>query len=214
MAHRNQSGAGARILRRSVGTASLLKEAARVLLDGLAADRPTLYRTKGPCSFRNPPSTALSRGPRCLHHARSPGVLILERSDRVPYIRLPHGGPRVRIHLPPAESRTNSEARPTACHHQGPRSRILKQGPSAAHRMVPTDFEAVPLIQLHIGRSAGFNIGRDAIRVALEHRSASLAGLRLGQCWVLCAPNFCSTRSASAPLAITFARNGLGAARE
>jgi hypothetical protein len=57
----------------------------------LAADRPTLYRTKGPCSFRNPPSTALSRGPRCLHHARSPGVLILERSDRVPYIRLPTG---------------------------------------------------------------------------------------------------------------------------
>jgi len=40
----------------------------------LAADRPTLYRTKGPCSFRNPPSTALSRGPRCLHHARSLGV--------------------------------------------------------------------------------------------------------------------------------------------
>jgi hypothetical protein len=39
-------------------------------------------------------------------------------------------------------------------------------------------------------------------------------GLRLGQCWVLCAPNFCSTRSASAPLAIAFARNGLGAARE
>ena len=62
---------------------------------GLAADRPTLYRTKGPCSFRNPPSTALSRGPRGLHHARSPGVLILERSDRVPYIRLPHARPRV-----------------------------------------------------------------------------------------------------------------------
>src|SRR6516162_5294829 len=40
----------------------------------LAADRPTLYRTKGPCSFRNPPSTALSRGPRCLPHARSLGV--------------------------------------------------------------------------------------------------------------------------------------------
>jgi hypothetical protein len=39
-------------------------------------------------------------------------------------------------------------------------------------------------------------------------------GLRLGQYWVLCAPNFCSTRSASAPLAIAFARNGLGAARE
>src|SRR6266478_10079119 len=59
---------------------------------GLAADRPTLYRTKGPCSFRNPPSTALSRGPQRLDHARSPGVFILERSGRVPYIRLPHGG--------------------------------------------------------------------------------------------------------------------------
>ena len=34
MAHRNQSGAGARIVRRSAGTASLLTEAARALLDG------------------------------------------------------------------------------------------------------------------------------------------------------------------------------------
>jgi hypothetical protein len=38
--------------------------------------------------------------------------------------------PKVRIRLPPAESRTNSEARPTDCHHRGPRSRILKQGPA------------------------------------------------------------------------------------
>jgi hypothetical protein len=48
MAHRNQSGAGARIVRRSTGTASLLKETGRALLMGLAADRPTLYRTKDP----------------------------------------------------------------------------------------------------------------------------------------------------------------------
>src|SRR5262249_8261229 len=48
MAHRNQSGAGARIITRSAGTASLLKEAARTLLHRAATDRPTSYRTKDP----------------------------------------------------------------------------------------------------------------------------------------------------------------------
>jgi hypothetical protein len=47
-----------------------------------------------------------------------------------------------------------------------------------------------------------------------SRRSSCLAGLRLGQCWVLSAPNLCSIRSASAPLAIVFAHNGLAAARK
>src|SRR5215468_5815267 len=48
MAHRNQSGAGARIVRRSAGTAWLLKEAAPTQLHRPATDRPTSYREKHP----------------------------------------------------------------------------------------------------------------------------------------------------------------------
>src|SRR6202035_1323375 len=89
MAHRNKSGAGARIVRRSAGTASLLKEAARALLDRPCRSSANIISDEGPCSFRYPPSTTRSRGPRCLQHARSSGVP--ERSGRVPYIRLPTG---------------------------------------------------------------------------------------------------------------------------
>jgi len=39
---------------------------------------------------------------------RVDGVPILERSDRVPYVRLPYGGPRVRIRLPPAVSQVRT----------------------------------------------------------------------------------------------------------
>src|SRR5258705_1865855 len=65
MAQRNQSGAGARIVWRSAGTGSLLKEAAHALLTGLAV---TLigrhYAGRRTSSFRGPPSTAQSRGPQ------------------------------------------------------------------------------------------------------------------------------------------------------
>jgi hypothetical protein len=54
MAHRNQSGAGARIVRRTAGTASLLKEAARALLDRPVRHQPTLYRTKDPAHSVTP----------------------------------------------------------------------------------------------------------------------------------------------------------------
>jgi len=65
------------------------------------------YIGEGPCSFRYPPSTARSRRPRCLQHARASGVP--DRSGRVPYIRLPRGGPRVRIPVPSSgESAANS----------------------------------------------------------------------------------------------------------
>ncbi len=78
------------IVRRSAGTASLLKEAARALLDRPCRSSANIISDEGPCSFRCPPSTARSRGPRCLQLARASGVP--ERSGRVPYIRLPHGG--------------------------------------------------------------------------------------------------------------------------
>src|ERR1700719_5103749 len=48
MAHRNQSGAGARIVRRSAGTASLLKEAARALLDRPCRSSANIISEKDP----------------------------------------------------------------------------------------------------------------------------------------------------------------------
>jgi hypothetical protein len=105
MAHRNQSGAGARIVSRSVGTASLFKEAAPVLLDGILPLIGQHYIGR-----RDPAHSVTPRQQRYLADRGAftmldhSAFLILERSDRVPYIRLPHGGPRVRIHLPPAGS--------------------------------------------------------------------------------------------------------------
>src|SRR6516164_8832312 len=110
MAHRNQSGAGARIVSRSVGTASLLKEAAPVLLDGILPLIGQHYIGR-----RDPAHSVTPRQQRYLADRGAStkldhsAFLILERSDRVPYIRLPHGGPRVRIHLPPAESQRTFE---------------------------------------------------------------------------------------------------------
>jgi hypothetical protein len=105
MAHRNQSGAGARMVSRSVGTASLFKEAAPVLLDGILPLIGQHYIGR-----RDPAHSVSPRQQRYLADRGAftmldhSAFLILERSDRVPYIRLPHGGPRVRIHLPPAGS--------------------------------------------------------------------------------------------------------------
>ena len=70
---------------------------------GLAANRPTSYRTKGPCCFRNPPSTALSLGPRCLHHARSLAFLSWKGRTRC-HMSVSPREPRVRILLAPAGS--------------------------------------------------------------------------------------------------------------
>jgi hypothetical protein len=66
MAQRNQSGAGARIVRRSTGTGSLLKEAARALLDRLCRLSTSIMPDEEPSSLRSPPSTAQSGGRRCL----------------------------------------------------------------------------------------------------------------------------------------------------
>ena len=70
---------------------------------GLAANRPTSYRTKGPCCFRNPPSTALSLGPRCLHYARSLAFLSWKGRTRC-HMSVSPREPRVRILLAPAGS--------------------------------------------------------------------------------------------------------------
>src|SRR5207237_300311 len=64
MAHRNQSDAGARIVSRSAGTASLLKEAARALLDRPCRSLANIISDEGPCSFRYPPSPR----PSCRWH--------------------------------------------------------------------------------------------------------------------------------------------------
>jgi hypothetical protein len=62
--------AGARIVRRSAGTASLLKEAARAFIASALPPIGQHPSVEGPCSFRNPASTLQSRGRRCRRHAR------------------------------------------------------------------------------------------------------------------------------------------------
>src|ERR1700720_2062289 len=54
MAHRNQSGAGARIVRRSAGTASLLKEAARALIALACFSFIHIISEKGPAHSVTP----------------------------------------------------------------------------------------------------------------------------------------------------------------
>ena len=120
MAHRNQTGARARNVSRSVGTASLLKEAAPALLDGILPLIGQHYIGR-----RDPAHSVTPRQQRYLADRGAStkldhsAFLILERSDRVPYIRLPLGGPRVRIHLPPAGSLQTFDS----CVHPLPRLR-------------------------------------------------------------------------------------------
>jgi hypothetical protein len=147
MAHRNQSGAGARIVSRSVGTASLLKEAAPVLLDGILPLIGQHYIGR-----RDPAHSVTPRQQRYLADRGASTMLdhsaflIVERSDREPYIRLPHGGPRVRIHLSPAGSQARTvdgseKARPLTP-PRAPAEELMTAPPvpgEAPHRKAPNN---------------------------------------------------------------------------